>query len=284
VTTVAAAAARYGGVLLMRCCPMSTPAHSSTRRASAPVRGRTHAIGIVGDRFPASAPVRGRTRPVGRCGRTWGRRDPGSAAVEAPQQRFQEGAGDRAAGGPGLGLRRAQASAWAAMRTLVSRTGGATRPGWCRLPCGAYLNWRLADVSSPPPAPAMAVRTSLPEAVRKYGAVVRSAGGAIFGIQIGPSLGSRQKEKLQIGTADGFVKFAVSLNQPDIDAVLRERTAILVRHAEALRTSSRPTLSGSSIPGAPPRRRFVIPLRDRKLVLFSRRQWRLTRCGPGWCR
>jgi hypothetical protein len=72
---------------------------------------------------------------------------------------------------------------------------------------------------------------SLAEAERKYGAVVRSAGGAIFGIEIGPSLASRHEEKLQIGTPDGFVKFAVSLNQPDIDAVLREQTTILVEHA-----------------------------------------------------
>ena len=95
--------------------------------------------------------------------------------------------------------------------------------------------------------------TSLAEAERKYAAVVRSAGGAIFGIEIGPSLGSRQEEKLQIGTSDGFVKFAVSLNQPDIDAVLRERTTILVEHAEALRTSSL-LMTGTFMPRAPARR------------------------------
>ena len=97
--------------------------------------------------------------------------------------------------------------------------------------------------------------TSLAEADRKFGDVVRSAGGAIFGIEKGPSFGSRQEEKLQIGTPDGFVKLAVLLHQPDIDAVLRERTMILIKHAEELRMASRPTLNGSSIPGAPPGRR-----------------------------
>jgi hypothetical protein len=97
--------------------------------------------------------------------------------------------------------------------------------------------------------------TSLAEADRQFGAVVRSAGGVIFGIEKGPSVGSRQEEKLQIGTPDGFVKSAVLLHQPDIDAVLRERTMILIKHAEEFRTASRPTLSGSSIPGAPPGRR-----------------------------
>ena len=97
--------------------------------------------------------------------------------------------------------------------------------------------------------------TSLAEADRKFGDVVRSAGGAIFGIENGPSVGSRQEEKLQIGTPDGFVKSAVLLHQPDIDAVLRERTMILIKHAEELRTAPRRALSGSSIPGVPPGRR-----------------------------
>jgi hypothetical protein len=97
--------------------------------------------------------------------------------------------------------------------------------------------------------------TSLAEADSKFGNVVRDAGGAIFGIEIGTSVVSRQQEKLQIGTPDGFVKLAVLLNQPNIFAVLRERTENLVRHAGELRTSSRPTLSGPSIPGAPSGRR-----------------------------
>jgi hypothetical protein len=97
--------------------------------------------------------------------------------------------------------------------------------------------------------------TSLAEADGKFGDAVRSAGGAIFGIETGPSVGSRQEEKLQIGTPDGFVKLAVLLNQPNIDAVLRERTATLLRHAGQLRAGSRRTLAGSSIPGAPAGRR-----------------------------
>ena len=96
--------------------------------------------------------------------------------------------------------------------------------------------------------------TSLAEADSKFGDVVRDAGGAIFGVENGP-VASRQEERLLIRTPDGFVKLAVLLNQPNIDAVLRERTAILVKHARELRTASRPTLSGSSIPGAPTGRR-----------------------------
>ncbi len=74
--------------------------------------------------------------------------------------------------------------------------------------------------------------TKLAEAVSKFGHVVRSAGGEIFGIErtLGPA--SRSAEKLQIGTPDGFLKIAVRLDQPDIDAVLRERTSLLVRHAQ----------------------------------------------------
>ena len=42
--------------------------------------------------------------------------------------------------------------------------------------------------------------TSLIEAESKFGSVVRGAGGAIFGIEKAPLVGSRQEEKLQIGT------------------------------------------------------------------------------------
>ena len=106
--------------------------------------------------------------------------------------------------------------------------------------------------------------TSLAEAEGKFGDVVRSAGGAIFGIETGPSVGSRLEEKLQIGTPDGFVRIAVLLNQPDIDAVLRERTAILVMHADELRSPARRDLAGSFMsepavilePAAPTRRRY----------------------------
>lgn len=95
--------------------------------------------------------------------------------------------------------------------------------------------------------------TSLAEAENKFGAVVRDAGGAIFGIEKGSVVGSRQEEKLQIGTLDGFVKIAVSLNQPNIDAILRERTAVLVRHAEELRASSH-LIAGPPMPRAPARK------------------------------
>ena len=99
--------------------------------------------------------------------------------------------------------------------------------------------------------------TSLAEAEDRFGTVVRGAGGTILGIERTPSACNRQEEKLQIGTPDGFVRIAVLLNQPDIDAVLRERTAILVRHAEELRSPERLALGGSSLPGSevPPRRR-----------------------------
>jgi hypothetical protein len=97
--------------------------------------------------------------------------------------------------------------------------------------------------------------TSLAEAESKFGPIVRGAGGAIFGIERAPSIGSRQEEKLQIGTPDGFLRIAVLLSQPDIDAVLRERTANLVRHAGELRSSTCRALSGSAIPEASSRRR-----------------------------
>jgi hypothetical protein len=93
--------------------------------------------------------------------------------------------------------------------------------------------------------------TSLAEAEGKFGDVVRGAGGAIFGIEKTFSLGNRQEEKLQIGTPDGFVKIAVCLNQPNIDVVLRERTTVLLRHAEELRKSSRVILGSSLMPGVP---------------------------------
>ena len=87
--------------------------------------------------------------------------------------------------------------------------------------------------------------TSLAEAESKYGHVVQSAGGQIFGIERAASAG-RQEEKLKIGTPDGFVKIDVILNQPKIDAVLRERTAGVVEHARELRTPSPPALGNSS--------------------------------------
>ena len=62
--------------------------------------------------------------------------------------------------------------------------------------------------------------TSLAEAESKYGHVVQSAGGQIFGIERAASV-DRQAEKLTIGTPDGFIKIDVVLNQPDIDVVLR---------------------------------------------------------------
>jgi hypothetical protein len=88
--------------------------------------------------------------------------------------------------------------------------------------------------------------TSLAEAESKYGHVVESAGGQIFGIEMATSVG-RPEERLKIGTPDGFVKIDVVLNQPNIDAVLRERTAGVVEHARELRTPSRPALVGSSL-------------------------------------
>jgi len=89
--------------------------------------------------------------------------------------------------------------------------------------------------------------TSLAEAESKFGPVVRDAGGEIYGIETTPSVGGRQEEKLRIGTLDGFVKIAVSLNQPNIDAVLRERTALLFKHAGELRAPSHPALASSPV-------------------------------------
>ena len=96
--------------------------------------------------------------------------------------------------------------------------------------------------------------TSLAEAESKYGHLVQSAGGQIFGIEAATSAG-RQEEKLKIGTPDGFVKIDVILNQPNIDAVLRERTAGVVEHARELRTPSPPALGASSLPTASARKK-----------------------------
>jgi len=96
-------------------------------------------------------------------------------------------------------------------------------------------NWEVQDV------------TSLAEAESKYGHVVQSAGGQVFGIESAASWG-RREEKLKIGTPDGFLKIDVVLNQPNIDAVLRERTADVVKHARELRTPPRPTLGISALP------------------------------------
>jgi hypothetical protein len=95
--------------------------------------------------------------------------------------------------------------------------------------------------------------TSLAEAESKYGDVVQSAGGRIFGIEWTAAAG-RQEEKLKIGTPDGFVKIDVVLNQPDIDTVLCERTAGVVKHAHELRTPSPPALGGSYFPPASTRK------------------------------
>ena len=92
--------------------------------------------------------------------------------------------------------------------------------------------------------------TNIAEVESKYGRVVRNAGGRIFGIERTASLG-RQEEKLTIGTPDGFVKIDVVLNQPNIDAVLRERTAGIVEQARVLRMPSPPALGISPLPRVP---------------------------------
>jgi hypothetical protein len=76
--------------------------------------------------------------------------------------------------------------------------------------------------------------------------VVQSAGGQIFGIEKTAAVGS-QAEKLKIETPDGFIKIDVVLNQPDIDAVLRERTEGVVRHARELRMPSPPAMGALSL-------------------------------------
>jgi hypothetical protein len=83
--------------------------------------------------------------------------------------------------------------------------------------------------------------TSLAGAQSKYGHVVQSAGGQIFGIEVSASAGvRRQEEKLKIGTPDGFVKIDVVLNQPDMRFCVSEPQAssdiLVVPH---LRMSSR---------------------------------------------
>ena len=88
--------------------------------------------------------------------------------------------------------------------------------------------------------------TSLAEAESKYAHVVQSAGGQIFGIEKATLVG-RQEEKLKIGTPDGFVKIDVVLNQPNIDAVLRETIAGVVKHARELRTPPPPALRAASL-------------------------------------
>lgn len=91
--------------------------------------------------------------------------------------------------------------------------------------------------------------TTLAEAQSKYDPVVKSAGGQIFGIERDAFAG-RRGEKLKIGTPDGFVKTDVVLNQPNIDAVLHERTTDVVRHARELRTPPHRALVASSLPSA----------------------------------
>ena len=96
--------------------------------------------------------------------------------------------------------------------------------------------------------------TSLAEAESKYGHVVQSAGGQIFGIEKAASVG-RQEEKLTIGTPDGFIKIDVVLNHPNIEAILRERTADLVKYARALRAPSSTALGASPLSSVTDKRR-----------------------------
>jgi len=51
---------------------------------------------------------------------------------------------------------------------------------------------------------------------------------------------------LKIGTPNGFVTIDVVLNQTNIDAILRERTADIVKHARELRTPPLPALGAFS--------------------------------------
>ena len=82
----------------------------------------------------------------------------------------------------------------------------------------------------------------------------RALAGKSSGLKA-PLLSAGRQEKLTIGTPDGFIKIDVVLNQPDIDAVLRERTAGVVKHARELRTPSPPALGASSLPPASARKR-----------------------------
>jgi hypothetical protein len=88
--------------------------------------------------------------------------------------------------------------------------------------------------------------TSLAEAESKFAHVVESAGGQIFGVGNSASVGKPQ-EKLTIGTPDGFIKIDVALSQPNIDAILRERIAGVVKHARELRTRAPPALGTSAL-------------------------------------
>ena len=97
--------------------------------------------------------------------------------------------------------------------------------------------------------------TSLAEAESRFGRTVRSVGGSIFGIERCQSIGSSDEEKLWIGTPDGFIKIAVVLNQPNIDSILSEQAADLIKRAAAMRTPSRPTLASSFAPGTSAGRR-----------------------------
>jgi hypothetical protein len=96
--------------------------------------------------------------------------------------------------------------------------------------------------------------TSLAEAESKFGHAVESAGGQIFGIEKAASVGKPQ-EKLTIGTPDGFIKIDVVLNQPNIDAVLRERIAGVVKHACELRAPAPPALGASALPSESAKKR-----------------------------
>jgi hypothetical protein len=74
----------------------------------------------------------------------------------------------------------------------------------------------------------------------------RVLAGKSSGLKKAASVG-RQEEKLKIGTPDGFVTIDVVLNQPNIDAVLRETTAEVVKHARELRTPPPPALRAASL-------------------------------------
>jgi hypothetical protein len=89
--------------------------------------------------------------------------------------------------------------------------------------------------------------TSLAEVESKYGQLVQSAGARIFGIER-PAPFGREGEKLKIGTPDGFVKIDVSLNQANIDFVLRETAFGIVERARKLRASSHSAFGAASLP------------------------------------
>jgi hypothetical protein len=87
--------------------------------------------------------------------------------------------------------------------------------------------------------------TSLAGAKSKYGQVVQSAGGWVLAGEETVWLG-KHADKLKIGTSAGFGTMHVVLNQTHVDAVLRERTADIVKHACELRTLLLPTLGSLS--------------------------------------